>query len=73
MTTRDDRGRFATDGAWYDRALELLRDGASYTEVARTVNVDRKQISKKFPGYGWTKQQGVEFRELKKLADRARL
>jgi hypothetical protein len=73
MASRDERGRFSSDGAWYDRALGLLRDGASYTEVARTVGVDRKQVSKKFPGYGWTKQQGIEFREMKKKMEDATL
>lgn len=40
------------------RALALLEDGASYTEVAETLGVCRKTVSKRLPGYGWTHRQG---------------
>jgi hypothetical protein len=40
------------------QALMLLDDGASYTEVARTLGCDRKWVSKRFPGRGWTAQEG---------------
>lgn len=39
-------------------AKSLLDDGASYTEVARTVGRGRKWVSQRFPGYGWTAQEG---------------
>jgi len=42
----------------FDLALRLLEDGASYTEAARTVRCNRTNLAKRFPGYGWTKQQG---------------
>jgi len=41
-----------------ERALLLLQDGASYTETAATVGLNRTTLSKKFPGYGWTHQEG---------------
>lgn len=41
-----------------DFAKRLLQDGASYTEVARTIGLHRTTLSEKIPGYGWTKQQG---------------
>ena len=39
-------------------AKALLDDGASYTEVARTLGCSRFWVSKHFPGRGWTSQQG---------------
>ena len=41
-----------------ERALALLEDGASYTEVAATIGHSRKWVSRHFPGYGWTQQEG---------------
>lgn len=58
---------------WHETAKRLLEDGASYREVSESVNVDRKQVTKTLPGYGWTKKQGVEFRESKKRMDGAKL
>ncbi len=48
---------------WYrvpDFALaeRLLKDGASYTEVGKTIGYSRSHLPERFPGYGWTKQQG---------------
>lgn len=39
-------------------AKRLLEDGASYTEVGKTIRYARTSLSKKLPGYGWTKQEG---------------
>jgi hypothetical protein len=39
-------------------ALALLDDGASYSEVARTLKCSRKWVSDRFPNRGWTSQQG---------------
>lgn len=38
-------------------ANKLLRDGASYAEVARTVGWDIHTVARHFPGRGWTRQQ----------------
>jgi hypothetical protein len=57
---------------WHE-AERLLKDGASYQEVHRTTGITRKALSKNFPGYGWTKQQGAEWREAKAEMDRATL
>jgi hypothetical protein len=40
------------------RALALLEDGASYTETARTIGKCRNWVASRFPGRGWTKQEG---------------
>lgn len=40
------------------RALALLKDGASYTDVAETLGVSRKMVARRLPGYGWTHRQG---------------
>lgn len=42
----------------FDLALRLLQDGASYTEVGKTIGYNRRRLPKIFPGYGWTQQQG---------------
>lgn len=42
------------------RAEELLDDGASNLEVARTIGCDERTIRRRFPGRGWTKQQAAE-------------
>lgn len=39
--------------AEYDRARDLIEDGASYGEVARTVGVEPKTVRSWFPGRGW--------------------
>jgi hypothetical protein len=41
-----------------ERALALLDDGASYAETARSIGKDRSWVTKRFPGRGWTKQEG---------------
>lgn len=46
------------------QAAELLRDGASQHEVARTTGISTKTLRKHFPGQGWTHQQGGEFTAL---------
>lgn len=43
------------------RALDLLTDGASYNEVARTLGRSNKCISHALPGYGWTRLEGGQF------------
>lgn len=35
-----------------DRALELLTDGASYSETARTIGFSVMSVRRRFPGYG---------------------
>lgn len=42
----------------FDLALRLLQDGASYGEVGKTIGYDRTWLARRFPGYGWTQQQG---------------
>lgn len=36
------------------RARQLLDDGASYKEVARTIGCANKSVRYRFPGRGWT-------------------
>lgn len=46
---------------WTDESLatagRLLDDGASFTEVGRTLGCSPEAVSKHFPGRGWTHQQ----------------
>lgn len=42
-------------------ALDLLTDGASYNEVARTIGRCAPTIARHFPGYGWTRLEGSQF------------
>lgn len=49
------------DGQQIARAVQMLADGASYNEVARTLNVSVDQVRRRFPGRGWTKQQLGEY------------
>lgn len=44
-----------------DRMAELLDDGVSYKEVARTMNVFPKTVRERFPGRGWTHQECGQF------------
>lgn len=39
------------------RMRQLLADGASYAETARTVGVDASTVRRYLPGYGWSAQQ----------------
>lgn len=42
------------------RAAELLDDGVSYREVARTIGRSASVICRRFPGRGWTVEQVAE-------------
>jgi hypothetical protein len=47
------------------RAVEqMLEDGCSYSEIARTFGVHLTCISQRFPGRGWTATQANEYRAL---------
>lgn len=50
------------------RARQLLEDGASYCETARTIGCAYQTLTRRFPGYGWTQAQTVAYRH-----DRTRL
>lgn len=56
--------RWPNAGEWHEEAKQLLEDGASYREVARTVNIDRRRVQRVFPGYGWTHREGGQFRKM---------
>lgn len=50
-----------------ETARQLLDDGASYSEVARTIGRDARVVARKFPGHGWSVEQRSEHvRVLKK-------
>lgn len=46
-------------------AERLLKDGASYKEVGRTVGFSDKSVRERFPGYGWTPAEGGMFARMK--------
>ncbi|QOC55918.1 helix-turn-helix DNA binding domain protein [Gordonia phage DirtyBoi] len=37
-----------------DTARQLIDDGASYKEAARTIGCNKVTVAKRFPGRGWT-------------------
>ncbi|MGQ9348911.1 helix-turn-helix domain-containing protein [Mycolicibacterium gilvum] len=43
------------------RAEELLEDGCSLSEVARTIGRSHDAVVRRFQGRGWTRQQRAEF------------
>lgn len=51
------------------RIRDLLADGASYAEVARTVGRHHQVIGRRYPGHGWTMQQRDEFTRLIRAHD----
>lgn len=58
---------------WQPVAKDMLEDGMSYNEVARTLGITRQHISRQLPGYGWSKNTALEYRELKKKMQEATL
>ncbi len=42
-------------------AEDMLDDGASFAEVARTVHISTKTLNKRFPGRQWTREQIGEY------------
>lgn len=50
-----------------ERAEQMLADGASYREVARTIGVCWTTVRRHFPGRGWTPQQAAEYRTALRL------
>lgn len=55
--TPDARYEPHSSDVW-DKALFLLKDGASYRDVAETTGIPRATLSRNLPGYGWTSEQG---------------
>jgi DNA invertase Pin-like site-specific DNA recombinase len=53
------------------KAADLFADGASQTEVHRTLGLSRDTLRKYFPGQGWTYRQGGDFRALTRYASAA--
>lgn len=51
------------------RAEALLDDGASLSEVARTLGRSTVTLSKWFPGRGWPRGSGVELRRMMAALD----
>jgi DNA-binding CsgD family transcriptional regulator len=47
--------------AEYRRAEQLLDEGCSYNEVARTLGRNPRCIRRHFPGRGWTSAQRAEY------------
>lgn len=39
----------------------LLKDGASYKEVGRTIGFSDHSVRERFPGHGWTPAKGGKF------------
>ncbi|MCV7424383.1 helix-turn-helix domain-containing protein [Mycobacterium yunnanensis] len=50
-------------------ARELLEDGCSYAEAARTVGRSPRSISYHFPGFGWPKGEGPRFAQQVRWAE----
>lgn len=46
------------------RAKEMLEDGASYTEVSRTLGRNGRNLQRRLPGYSWTPEQVLEHARL---------
>ena len=51
------------------QAQALLEDGASYLEVARTLQRGVEALRKRFPGYGWTKSQACMYGRMRRQLD----
>lgn len=54
---------------WRPQAKEMLESGMSLRETARTLGVDAGNMSKTFPGAGWTKSEGHDFRKMQDELD----
>jgi DNA-binding CsgD family transcriptional regulator len=52
------------------RALDLLQDGCSYAEVARTLGRNKNVIAARWPGYSWTRTQAGEAAAMARRANR---
>jgi DNA-binding CsgD family transcriptional regulator len=53
-----------------ETARTLLEDGASYSEVGRTIGRNPKTLQLHFPGFGWTQAQASEYRHMRQELDR---
>lgn len=49
-----------------ERMRDMVDDGCSFHEIARTLGVDRRTITRHFPGHQWTQSQGAVYRNLRK-------
>lgn len=50
-------------------AERLLADGASYSEVARTLGRSSRTLHEKFPGFGWPPGEGARFAVMHRWAE----
>lgn len=64
----NNRSRFNPEKL--NAAKVLLDDGASYTEVARTLGMCKKTLRRHFPGRGYTQEQINESMALGRLEAR---
>lgn len=53
----------------YEKARQLLDDGASYREITRTLGISKTTLRAKFPGRGWTYKESGEFRWITRKAE----
>lgn len=53
------------------QALDMLRDGCSYREVARTLGCSRRTVCKWWPGYAWSSAQVAAHAAVMRRARRA--
>lgn len=49
-----------------DRALVMLKDGASYKETSRTLGIPEARLRRWYPGMGWTPKQAIEYRHMRR-------
>lgn len=53
-----------------DKALEMLKEGMSGREVAKTLGLSETRIGRWFPEYMWTTQQSIEYANMVKRLNR---
>lgn len=53
-------------------ARELLEDGASYSEVRRSIGRCVETLQRHLPGYGWNQTMAAEYRHLRERLDELR-
>jgi hypothetical protein len=59
--SRPDWRRIRTPDLMLQKIEDMLNDGASHSEISRTLGVAGETIKKYFPGSAWSQEQIIEY------------
>lgn len=65
--TRPDWRKIRTSDLMIQKIEDMLNDGASHSEISRTLGVGGETIKKYFPGTAWSMEQTIDYLTTRRL------